>query len=497
MNGTRILITSLFLGLLILSQPAFAFFGIHSTEATLKFDAFADIYLPGSVSLGDLNQSCEKPESCPARTKALKSIHNQILHLDGVFHSATFQSKKVWGSPASVGPWYQPETYKLVIKNIEPGDGRDRKKISYSFEGEVVFDRESLVDGRSSQVPLWLPIAWDRIYDESMTPRQKKNHCTDPDDNSRGSFYYYWDPKQKDCPLADDHEHVEWFNGSVTPIPNRRASPEWSLLQKQAQKKGSLDIWVFYGYISHEANFLAPSLNDDGATAMDYLINGNRQHRGLLELGYEKVADSELGELAEAGFRLEKSVGTPRKGANVLHHFRKNVQIDGKSVALNVHVLLSHTDLASSDPTFHHYLLPALRDADILDYDGHSGDGANIQFNELSDGASPSDTPFGGFKPDHYQVFFINGCDSYMNYLMQFMKARGGDANMDLVLSATPTVSDVSGPNDLAFVTPFATLSGVDYGKILGDLEKTNGADGTFLVGVISSFDPEFRRTSR
>ena len=72
-----------FFGLLSLSQPALAYFGIHSTEATLKFDAFADIYLPGNISLEDLNQSCRKPEDCPARTKALKSIHNQILHIDG------------------------------------------------------------------------------------------------------------------------------------------------------------------------------------------------------------------------------------------------------------------------------------------------------------------------------------------------------------------------------------------------------------------------------
>ena len=426
-----------------------AYYGIHSTQAVLTFEAVADVPVEGNPTLSDLALDG------PARTAALAKIDGQIRHLTGDFHSDTFKNRT--GYPAVLGP-----SYEIVFKGIAPGSNPRRKRISYSFKGTTVFDREFFGKGPSRAVPLWLPLQPDKIYDLGV--KWGRNQCTDKEFNDRGDFYYYWDPKLPTCPLADDTTDVIYFDGQVEELPNTTDTyPEYDRLYD----KGSLDVWVFFGYISGPTSVHTWNPRDDG----DYAFRAMNEH--LLGAGFKQTA-----ELSRFRMGPDGRMMAGEKWNNFLREFEKTGSYQGRDLKVTVHVLLSDTDFKSRDLTFHHYLLPALRDADIVDYDGHSGDSANLDLQALG---------FAGFVPGKYQLFFINGCDSYPNYLGQFLDARGtGWKDMNLVLAGTPTLSDSMAPNAWAFIHPFIEGETQSYQRILGEIEASNGqGDGTFLTGVV------------
>ena len=462
------------LGLLLASISANAYYGKSSGQATLTFDTVADVNLEQAMpTKAELNQPGK------VRDAAIARVQKQFIHLVGVFHSASFQSSNQAGHPASVGPWYQMDTFKVVFGQPEKSPiASGRVRLPYHFEGTVVFAKDFFNGHVEHEVDLWLPLAWDQMY---KIKNIKK--CTDAEDPRPTSFYYYWDPYQKGCPLQKEaKDQVNWFKGHLVRIPNTGFNPsvpdshdtfpEYDRLFKN----GSLDIAVFEGYINHHVSTKEMSRKDDG-------------YKGFRDLTKHLEEDGFTLQLDQANFKINKDGEiSQQKGANELRKYTKEVTALGKPLKLNVNVLMTDTALESRDPTFHHYLIPALRNAEIFAYDGHSGDGDNL---------SPTELGFKGFKPTKYQLFFLNGCDSYLNYLQQFLGARGNTENMDLILSSTPTLSSVGSDNTWALIKSLSDGQTPSYQQILRAIEKSNGEDPTSLTGVYGDEDNEWAPPKR
>jgi hypothetical protein len=310
-------------------------------------------------------------------------------------------------------------------------------------------------------IPIKLPLSPDSVYDLGIV--RGKNRCTDEHYDSEDDFWYFWDPDQDGCPLKDDETDVLRVKGTLTRLPNTvRTYPEYDLLYGDNGNKTALDIAVFFGYIEEIATFKNPNARDDGRKAFKYF------EAELQELGFEAVEKLDA-------FR-EYANGRRVKGINFLHNYEKTIRRRGQDLVIRVQLMLADTAIESRDDTFHRYLLPALRDADILVYDGHSGLGGNLDLAQL---------PKFRFNRKKYQVFFFNGCSSYPYFNGTFMHAKGGSENLDIVTSGLPTFTASAGPNVIAFVRNFLDGKTKSYQKILSELEFSNGEDdGTYLTGV-------------
>lgn len=458
-------------------RSAQGYYGRRSTEAMLHFEAEAEVPLRGASSLkpGRLLELLNDPMS-PWRGKALARIDRQVQHLMGSFQSESFVAR--FRHPGVLG-----ESYEIRFLSVQPGTSAERERVRYEFSGKVVF-RNSAFARRElrDDVPIVLPLAPDRVY--SLGVVRGKNRCTDSDYNDEEDFWYFWDPEMPGCPLAGDPQNVIRTVGRLERIPNSSDRyPEYERLYGDNGNGDVLDIAVFFGFF-HEPK----SLNR--ADRRDLAYQAFRAFAAFLDKsGFELTESLD-------DFRVRKeSRGDARgpleriRGANALRVFEKVVRTAlGKSIRARVQILVSDTEMESRDSTFHEYLIPALRRADIVLYDGHSGLGGNLDLKALKGER---------FDPEKYQIFIFNGCSTYPYFNGSFFRAKRGTANLEVITSGLPTFAGTSAPNTVALLGPFLNGYLTSYPRILGALERSNGEYETSLMGVSGEQDNRFSPRTR
>jgi hypothetical protein len=443
--------------LLVPGPEAFAYYGRHSTEALLTFSGEADLPLAGVGTAAELNRAGIR------RDRALAALDGQIQHLMGTFQSETFREQFGW--PGVLG-----ESYDIRFTAAEPGIEPGRRRLSYVFKGKVVFQKEAFSGHASRKLSLWLPLAPDRFYAMGMT--HGHNACTDHHYNSEGDFWYFWDPELAGCPLRGNREDVLYLPASLERLPSTQVTyPEYDRLYGDNGNGDELEIAVFLGYINDldgAGDLQDPARGDYGAKALKFVENSLRERGFRLKGGRD-------------AFR-EHADGKVYPGINFFRLYENEVG----GVKTRVRLLLSDTNVASKDATFHRHVKRALEQSDIVVYDGHSGLGANLDLRSI-----------GGpvLDPKKYQIFYFNGCSSYPYFNGEYLKAKGGSRNLEIVLSGLPTYVDSAGPNVTAFLAPFLEGKTLSYQAMLRLIEASNGEEnGTYLTGVIGDEDNRWQK---
>ena len=437
--------------------PALAYYGRHSTEAILTYQSKVDLDLGFVPTI----EALSKPGR--VQTIAMQALDAQIQHLMGTFQSQSFI--KAFKNPGVLG-----ESYEVVFLKSSPSPRgeKGRALIEYRFKGKVVFSKNAFRSNRVRHVPLKLPLAPDLIYETSFGDKKESlNYCTDEEYNTEFDFWYFWDPEQKGCPLSHDNENVLRFDGTLKMLESTELTyPDYDKLYGNNFNGNNLDIAVFYGYINDVNSLRRAPRGDDGRIALNYLDSALRDSGFSL---YEK----------KDAFRVYQDERETR-GINYLRKYEKTIRALGKQVHVRILVLLADTEIESKDITFHRYLVNALKSADIVVYDGHSGLGDTLNLASL---------PRFQFNQDKYQLFFFNGCSSYPYYTGSFFTAKGGTENLDILSAGLPTYSSNSGPNTVSFLNSFIEGRTRSYQKILSDLENSNSDQGWFLLGVSGDED--------
>jgi hypothetical protein len=453
--------------LFVLATAAAGYYGGRAAEAILTFTGVADVKL-ANVQLATLNQSGR------FRAEALAQIDAQVQHLMGIFQSATFE--KQVKSKGTIG-----ETYDVKFTKIEDGSEDGRKLVTYEFRGKTVFDKKIFGSDRRAAIPIKLPLAADKIYRQSSSG--SRNPCTDEHYNSEDDFWYFWDPDQTGCGLKGDTRNVIRTEGRLQRLDKltRPTYPEYDRLFGENGNGKTLDVRIFFGYNDDERILTRPNKRDDAFQAMR-LVEADLRRRKFQQV--EEIA----------GFR-ETATGRMTDGGSILRSFVKTMRYPKAtpdSVEVRIQMLLSDTSIGADsrrekpDFTFHHYLIPAFKEADVLLYDGHSGLGANLDLKSLERFR---------FDREKYQIFFFNGCSTYPYYNGSFFEAKGGRElnNLEVVTTGLPTLSNVSAPNMLAVLNQLLDPKLYTYQTIMRKLEKSNKRSGTFLSAVNGDEDNRFR----
>lgn len=439
---------------------ALAWYGGRAAEAILTYSATADIPLANVKDLATLNRPGRY------RSEAMVYVDQQIQHLMGTFQSESFS--KAVGSKGTIG-----ETNDVKFTKLDEGSAPGRKLLTYEFRGKAVFDKSIFGSDRRATIPVRIPLAPDLIYKQTLNA-QGHNPCTDEHYNTEDDFWYFWDADQRGCPLRGDKEKVLRLQGRLDRIDKtvRPTYPEYDRLLGDNRNGRKLDIAVFFGFIDDVRPGAAkPNRRDDAYKAFQMVRDD------LKEQGYDVVETRDA-------FR-ETQTRQRRDGPNVLHRYQKTWDPPGADtppVEVRVQLLLADSDINADsrrerpDYTFHNYLIPAFRDADIIIYDGHSGLGANLKLKNL---------PNFRFRKDKYQIFFFNGCSTYPYYNGSFFEAKqGGARNLEVITTGLPTLSSTSAPNVLAVLKRFLDGRFVTYQTIMRELEDSNSAEGTYLSAV-------------
>ena len=110
------------------SSSAHAYYGKRAVEAQLRYSATVEVPLSTAPTVRSLNQSGHKARSV---------VDDQIQHLMGTFQSDSFRAD--FGYPGVLG-----EDHDVTFTKVDPAGGKGRYRISYDFQGKVVFQKEAL-----------------------------------------------------------------------------------------------------------------------------------------------------------------------------------------------------------------------------------------------------------------------------------------------------------------------------------------------------------------
>ncbi len=428
------------------------YFGATNTEANLEFISKIEIKTNKKLQLKVLKTETDK------NTEIFEQVRAQISFLIGHFSSESFKDEV--GVPGVLG-----ENMSFKFTSVENFNGH--ALLSFNVSGKVVFHKDVFKGKKQVLIPLRLPLSMERTFDLGLV--DGVNQCTDEHYNSFGDFFYFWDIEKEGCPLKGNTKEIVRVDGELSVIGNtKKTYPEYD----QLYFKDVLDIRILMGYIGDNVSLTEVDYNDDGYTSFKATV------AELESIGF-KIVDR------KTKFRLAKSDNVV-KGSNYLYVLEKVVKNSlGKIQTIRISAFLGHTDISSSDLTFHKVLIPAYQEADLLVYDGHSGLGANLSFDYLPD--------FIFDTTGKYQLFFINGCSSYPYFNGQFFRNKeGGSQNIDIITSGLSTYTSTSVSNTMAFLAPFIHGKTWSYQTLLRHMEVSNGDAGTYLTGVNGDEDNLF-----
>jgi hypothetical protein len=436
--------TSYLLFILIYSFTSFAgvnYYGKNSTEATLTFKARLEVQNIGELDLETVNNSVRK------KAEIIALIDNQLTYLIGHLQSASFL--EAYGYAGVVG-----EDTNIKINEITK-TATDSYLIEYSVKAKANVDSGIFNESSYAKIPLRLPLNPETIYNYGLV--LGINKCTDAHYNTEGDFFYFWDPENRGCPLKGKHPQVVQTEGSLKELTNTvKTYPEYNKLYKT----DTLKISIILGYID-DVNYDSLNTDDDAFLTM-------------LEI-----------EENLAGQNFNKIQSKVEDVITVYSTYTKKITNElGKVQNVEVNLVLTDTDINTPYKTFDKEFTKALRNSQIVAYDGHSGLGANLSLDYL------------GIRslPDFYQIYFINGCTSYSYFNQTYFNTKpGGTKNLEIITSGLPTLSYTSGSNMIAFIKPFLKGKIVSYQKLMTDIENSNQDAGTYLMGVNGDEDNKFQ----
>lgn len=443
----------------IFTLSAKAYYGRHSKEATLTFSHKVEFFRKGKLGL-------HKMKTNPVLYGATKKIiKDQVEHLMGYFQSESFYEN--FGFKGILG-----EEYTFSLTQLKKGRKRNQWFLSYDFKGKAAVEKKVFGRKKALKVSLRLPLNPKTIY--KLSVKKNKNLCTDDHYNSESDFFYFWDPNKKGCPLKYDFKNVPKIKATLTIHKNTRWSyPEYDKLYGDNGNGKDLEIYVFFGYMDELKNPFKANTKDDSFLAYQKIKSA------LIRRGLDLIEN-------ESRFRLYPYEEGYFNGANFFSYFQKKMSIRGKQINLKIKLFLTDTGINSEDSTFHYYYKKALNEADIIEYEGHSGLGANLSLDQLE---------VDQIDNDKYQLLFFNACSTYKYFNQEYLDAKGGSENLDIILSGLPTYGDSAANNSLAFLETFLDAKRLTFQTIISRIENSSEG-GPFLYSVVGDRDNSWRPTN-
>jgi hypothetical protein len=343
---------------------------------------------------------------------------------------------------------------KVVLSNITATAQGSLYRVRYHAQLPVAWGNKGNVP---SSYALTLPHRIDSAGQNAFTSAYAPTCSDEPSAANVDNFWYHYRPHLSGCTIAP--ADVVTLNAKVTPSAKNTTGkyPEYD----RVWDDGILRIVAVFGKY------------DDGATSdFDAGIAAYNAFTAALE--------SEL----QGATTTPALTGSP--GAAIPQVTFDLARPDGTRVEAT---LILVNKLATEGASFDKRYSELTPGADLIVYDGHAGLGANVQ----------SLAQRGRFFPHKYQIFFMNGCDTFA-YMDDTLATKRGVLNtddpsgtkyMDMVTNAMPaffnSMPDASMAMIRALLAPTAPRT---YDSIFTDIDSaqivvvTGEEDNAFEPGA-------------
>jgi hypothetical protein len=427
---TRILWLISFIFAVVFSSTAFAYFGYHSSEARLSFDAFAEV----------------TTDQRPSPDDALKIV---AKHYDFLFGDLAIND--TMGGPKNDG--------HATINKIEPI--KHGFRVSYSFEGTVV-----LQSGPRTHLTVELPNNAHEMFLKTKAAA-RVNPCTDPDYLEEAEFSYFWSPHRPGCKkVIKEGVDYQVIDASLERISNtEHTRPDYERL---ADENGEVHISLLMG-----PNDSGSSLNpmESEGTKLDDLnaINFRKIRKRLMKDGFASPGAWSHEKIREV---VEKDV-RPLPYVEDLSQEYNGTRVKKVTVTM----FFGLTDMTDDSWAFDYFYKRAIEKSALIIFDGHTGMGTNLTIPILEEKLR---APF-KVQADRYQILYANSCSSYGYYNLDFFK-RKARKNLNVITAGLETPFDGGVGTDMAMME--AVHKWAAQGTMIGFRTLMSRLESDNLAGV-------------
>lgn len=371
-------------GLVFFSSPTFAYFGFHSSEAKLTFEAFAE----------------RKLDHPPGPEEAQKIVAN---HFDFLFGDLALNATP--GGPKNDG-------IGTITKIVPVKEGF---RIYYSFEGTVV-----LKNGPRTHLTIELPNDTHEMY----LKFKSTGKCGDPDYPDEKDFSYFWSPNQPGCDkVIHEEDDYQVIDADIERLPNTaHTRPDFERL---ADDNGDIHISLLMGL-------------DDSSHARNPILSAGHKDDDLNAENFRAIRKQLLkdGFVSSGAWSHEEIRSVVPKDVRPLPYVEDFTQeYNGNRVnKITVTMFFGPTDIEEDSWAFDYFYKRAIENSALIIFDGHTGMGTNLTLPLLEKKTGESFQ----VPTDRYQILYANSCSSYGYYNLDFFK-RKSRKNLNVITAGLET----------------------------------------------------------
>ena len=397
---------------------------------SLKFDSAHSIALVGTISDG-------KILSTSTFNSVLKQeITQQLRYTIGQFNGLEGGSPDMNRLKISIGE------SKMVENGLFEVSYAAELFIAWPEEMKIPDTYELILPSRGDHSSLLKFVqAFGADEDQGKTCLDWSAHDITP-----GIFWYYYRPNKSRCPLSKrpDHELVRYLNINlkVSDKNTKDKSPEYGKIWED----GKLVATLIFGM----ADKSAISESDAGVSSYRSTVNT------LIE---------------KFGPPTSSSVPNLTYLSEGLKHPHINLVFQTDAGTMDVSIFLIK-EIKSATSKFRNEYNKRTLISDYISYSGHSGLGANIR----------ALARMGKFATDQYQIFLVNGCDTfaYVDDALANAHKRvnpdfGKDKFIDIITNAMPSYFHMNTHSNMVILDALVGQKKT-YRKILKKFDKTQRA---------------------
>ncbi len=295
---------------------------------------------------------------------------------------------------------------RLELSNVERAELQDGKTlVTYHAKMPVAWgSKTNLPETYEFSFPLHVD------HDDYETFTEKYGHsCVDwgAHDVDSGSMWYYYRPHRSGCELADEDIFKTTATVTVSDENSEGKYPEYHMVWSD----DLLSVVAIFGKY------------EDGATSGDAGISA-----------YNKFVASLQSKLRDDQLTTEPAEVPSNPGVAMPDITFRATLPDGRTVEI---VALLVDNVRTAGPEFNERYEALSGNADMIFYNGHAGLGANVRALAQK----------GDFVAGKYQIFFMNGCDSFAYVDGHLAETRAllnpddptGTRYMDMVTNVMPS----------------------------------------------------------
>jgi hypothetical protein len=281
--------------------------------------------------------------------------------------------------------------------------------------------------------------------------------CTDELYYEKQYLFYFWNPYTPAC-LAKQigQNQVDQVTAEIQTFSDNPSletvTPDYAALARQIQAHGELRIAMLFGIDEKSTD-----PNDNGRKSFNV---------------FENFFES-------SGFETVRKQNTPT--APFAEYFKP---ADSTHYAVRIYISLSVSD-QNSPVVFSRRARAAFETADIVEYEGHSGLGGNLDLAQVTKLSSPDpENPVPIKFPNQYQIYFFDSCASFFFYYPEYGMNSQGPRHVDMIANGVASYFYTQNRGVARFLNAFLEPdTNLTWAQILANME-TSHPTFTYLLNV-------------